>query len=187
MTDGGVPGFVFLAIPKVDPCDADLRDEPMTLVNLKSDVAAKQAFVEVLLREGFEDARITGGPADITAFRDGEVHYFEIKYTAQAYQYFGAATLTEWEAALDYESRFWFVIASKQGSSWIFQRYTPEEFMNFCSIPPFKIFFHIGMERTGVREKGRPTKKVLLTRERIAQLVELYRRFRAERVDGTNR
>jgi Holliday junction resolvase len=159
----------------------------MTQVNLKSDVAAKLAFVEVLLREGFEDARVTCSPADITALRDGEVNYFEIKYTAQAYQYFGAATLTEWEAALNHESRFWFVIASKQGSSWFFQRYTPEEFMNFCSIPPFKIFFHVGMETTGARKKGRPTKKVLVSRERIAELVELYRRFRSERVDGTTR
>ena len=67
-------------------------------VNEKSDVDAKAAFVEELVRRGFDGVRVTGDPADITAFRAGLIHYFEIKYTAQPTQYFGAATLTEWEA-----------------------------------------------------------------------------------------
>ena len=56
MTDSGVPRFVSLAIPESDLCNTDLQGSPMTQVNLKSDVAAKQTFVEVVLREGFERA-----------------------------------------------------------------------------------------------------------------------------------
>src|SRR5437773_12401683 len=43
---------------------------------------------------------ITGSPADITATKGGETFYFEVKFTRQGASYFGAATLTEWDAAL---------------------------------------------------------------------------------------
>lgn len=62
--------------------------------NLKSDVAAKEAFRDELLRRGFDAARITGSPADITATKGGETFYFEVKFTRQSASYFGAATLT---------------------------------------------------------------------------------------------
>ena len=68
--------------------------------NLKSDVAAKEAFRDELLRRGFDAARITGSPADITATKGGETFYFEVKFIRQGASYFGAATLTEWDAAL---------------------------------------------------------------------------------------
>ncbi len=112
-------------------------------INIRSDVEAKRAFVAMLLNEGFDEARVTGTPADVTAVRNGQIYYFEIKYTIQEDEYFGAATLTEWEAALTFEDHFWFVVASKPGPSWVFRRFTPGEFMTYCSIPPFKIFFHI--------------------------------------------
>jgi hypothetical protein len=67
------------------------------VTNAKSDINAKEAFIEELLRRCSDEARVTGSPADITARRGPDVFYFEIKYTAQDSQYFGAATLTEWE------------------------------------------------------------------------------------------
>src|SRR5438034_11523356 len=77
--------------------------------NAKSDVAAKKAFIEVLMKRGFESATVTQSPADVTASRHGQTYYFEVKYTSRPKAYFGAATLTEWEAALAHEDRFRFV------------------------------------------------------------------------------
>src|SRR5690349_10124314 len=102
-------------------------------VNLKSDVRAKAAFVAELVRRGFT-ARVTGRPADVTAVRNGETFYFEIKYTSKSDRYFGAATLTEWEAALQHEGRFRFVIATETTKGWQFVEYTPEEFAKYSYI-----------------------------------------------------
>ena len=93
--------------------------------NLKSDVAAKEAFRDELLRRGFDAARITGSPADITATKGGETFYFEVKFTRQGASYFGAATLTEWDAALKSEERFTFVVAFLRDDGWAFHEYTP--------------------------------------------------------------
>jgi hypothetical protein len=149
-------------------------------INAKSDVNAKQAFIEELLRRGFDEARVTRSPADITARRGDETFYFEIKFTAQNNQYFGAATLTEWEAALRHEERFWFVVAARRDDEWIFHEYTPAEFMQFSYIPPFKIFFNVvvGMEKAvGAKQGGR---RVQLTRKRIGEMVGLYEQFRVK-------
>ena len=97
--------------------------------NLKSDVRAKEAFRDELLRRGFETAQITGTPADITATRGGETYFFEIKFTRQGKSYFGAATLTEWEAVLRNEDHFWFVVAFVRGEAWVFHEYSPSQFM----------------------------------------------------------
>jgi Holliday junction resolvase len=150
------------------------------VINAKSDVGAKEAFIEGLLRRGFDEARVTGSPADITARRGTEVYYFEIKYTAQDSLYFGAATLTEWEAALAYEDRYRFVVATKRDGFWTFHEYTPAEFMEFSSIPPFKIFFHVAVGQEKATQARRGSKRVQLTRERVVQMVELFKRFRSE-------
>ena len=150
------------------------------VVNAKSDVNAKEAFIEELLRRGFDEAKVTGSPADITARRETEVYYFEIKYTAQDSQYFGAATLTEWEAALAHEGRYRFVVAMKRNGFWIFHEYTPAEFLESSYIPPFKIFFNVAIGREKATQAKRGIKRVQLTRERVVQMVELYRRFRSK-------
>jgi uncharacterized protein DUF3883 len=149
-------------------------------INAKSDVGAKEAFFEALLARGFEEARVTGSPADITAHRGAEIYYFEIKYTAQDSQYFGAATLTEWEAALAHEERYRFVVATKRDGFWTFHEYTPAEFMEFSSIPPFKVFFHIAVGQEKAAQARRGNKRVQLTRERLVQMVELFTRFRSK-------
>jgi hypothetical protein len=147
-------------------------------MNPKSDVDAKHAFVAELLRRGYDDARVTRSPADITARRGKDTYYFEVKFTAQEAQYFGAATLTEWEAALEHEGRYWFVVACKRNGVWIFHEYSPTEFLEFSSIPPFKIFFNIGVGHYKAVQIQRETKRVRLTRERISQMVELFKLFR---------
>lgn len=146
--------------------------------NSKSDVLAKAAFIEVLLKRGFSSARVTKAPADITATRDDETYYFEVKYTAREAQYFGAATLTEWEAALRFEDRFRFVTAALRNGTWIFHEYTPSEFMEFSYIPPFKVFFNVDVGEAKSTAAKRGTKRVQLTRGRIAQMIALFSDFR---------
>ena len=66
----------------------------------KSDVKAKEAYINFLLSHGFDEANVTARPADITARKNGETYYFEIKKTSKEKLYFGAATLTEWSEAV---------------------------------------------------------------------------------------
>ncbi|MBM3359757.1 MAG: DUF3883 domain-containing protein [Betaproteobacteria bacterium] len=150
------------------------------VVNAKSDVAAKEAFVAELRYRGFEEVRVTGSPADVTARRGTEVYYFEIKYTAQVSQYFGAATLTEWEAALAHEERYWFVVATNRDGAWAFHEYTPAEFMEFSYIPPFKVFFNVAVGQGKSTLAKRGNKRIQLTRERVVQMVELFKAFRSQ-------
>jgi hypothetical protein len=148
------------------------------LTNRRSDVPAKQAFIEALAERGFR-AKVTSAPADITAEYAGERYYFEIKFTNQASRYFGAATLTEWEAALGHANHFFFVTAQQHPSGWVFHEYTPDEFMAFSTIPPFKVFFQIpvGASRAVLPPPAR-SRTVRLTRNRVERMVELYSRWR---------
>lgn len=154
------------------------KDMPVQKANLKSDVNAKVAFIEELHSRGFDSAKITRSPADITATKNGRTFYFEIKYTTQSKAYFGAATLTEWEAALHNEDCYYFVVASKRDGVWYFHEYTPTEFIEFSTIPPFKAYFNVdvNLERD-VRPRGN-TKSVRLTRERIEKMCNLFNSFR---------
>jgi hypothetical protein len=149
------------------------------IFNAKSDLSAKDAFIQELLRRGFDEARVTGSPADITARKGTEVYYFEIKFTTQDKQYFGAATLTEWRAALIHEDRYRFVIATMRDGFWTFHEYTPAEFMEFSYIPPFKIFFNVAVGKEKATQAKRGNKRVQLTRARVVQMVELFERFRS--------
>ena len=69
--------------------------------NSKSDVKAKEAYVKVLAEEGFKDIEIISTPTDISASKNGTKYFFELKFTNQTEKYFGAATLTEWECAIN--------------------------------------------------------------------------------------
>lgn len=46
----------------------------------RTDVSAKQAFLEKLISEGYQ-AEIKAQPSDIIAEKDGETWYYEIKMT----------------------------------------------------------------------------------------------------------
>jgi len=149
--------------------------------NSKSDVPAKLAFIQhLLLEQGFDEAKITGRPADVTARKGNKVFYFEIKYTAQVANYFGAVTLTEWEMALTCEEHYRFVIAMNSNSNWTFREYTPLEFMRYSYIPPFKVFFNIPVDENRRPLSKSPSRRVQMTRDRMSAMVAIYKKFRSE-------
>ena len=146
-------------------------------MNPKSDVAAKAAFKLHLEERGFEDVRIISAPADIAAKRDGVTHYFELKLTSKTGGYFGAATITEWEAALSDPARFRFVVARQVEGVWHFREYSPEEFIQFSDIPPFKIFFRIPAGgAVPIAKSGKRRRAVMATLENLRCLIQ----FRVE-------
>jgi len=148
--------------------------------NAKSDVPAKLAFIDYLReKRGFDSAEITRSPADVTAVKDGQKFYFEIKYTGKTTAYFGAATLTEWEAALSNESQYRFVIARKDGPSWLFDEYEPKDFMQYSYIPPFKVFFNIPLSSREKRNSTHSTKKVVMTSDRMKLMLDLYKKMKS--------
>jgi len=153
--------------------------EPNRLeVNLKSDVNAKAAYCALLRKRGYVDVKVCSRPADIVAFKGSERHHFEIKFTRRLKHYFGAATLTEWEAAVLNPHRYTFVVAYKLNGAWNFDEYSVEEFMAISSIPPFKIFFRASVPKAApvvVRKKSR---QVAVTLARLQILVKLYGELR---------
>lgn len=147
------------------------------MINKKSDVKAKAAFVKHLQDNGFE-AAVVSKPADIVATKDGETWYFEIKMTKRTDVYFGAATLTEWKQAVTDPDHFRFVVAktNEEESEFEFLEYTPEEFMKFSTIPPFKVYFNINFDGT-VRK---PKKATALTQENIAVMSECFDKIKGK-------
>jgi hypothetical protein len=145
--------------------------------NKKSDVAAKQAFIEELRHRGIA-ARVTASPADVTAMVDGQPNYFEVKYTRRTDNYFGAATLTEWEAAIAHEGRFWFVVAFQRDGKWVFHEYSPDEFMGFSSIPPFKVCFQIPVGAGKAGARARAGRSIRMTRARLVAMSQLFASLR---------
>lgn len=147
------------------------------MINKKSDVKAKAAFVKHLQDNGFE-AAVVSKPADIVATKDGETWYFEIKMTKRTDVYFGAATLTEWKQAVTDPDHFRFVVAktNEEESEFEFLEYTPEEFMKFSTIPPFKVYFNINFDGTVRKTK----KATALTNENLAIMSECFDKIRGK-------
>lgn len=147
--------------------------ESRIMPNRKSDVKAKTEFVKLLQERGFE-AKVVSSPADIMANKDGNTWYFEIKMTKRADVYFGAATLTEWKQAMANPEYFRFVVAKtdEAESAFEFIEYTPAEFMEFSTIPPFKVYFNIDFENTSKRKNTRKATK--LTKENFKLMNECY-------------
>ena len=139
----------------------------------------------VLRQSGYERVEITASPADITAFSEGQRYYFEIKSTSKKDIYFGAATLTEWEAAIKYPDTYSFVVARIKDGRWEFINYTPDEFMEYSTIPPFKVYFNIPVDNgkakpPSARNHQRKRRAVMLTKERIDQMIKLFRMFKSQ-------
>lgn len=148
------------------------------MANKKSDVKAKAEFVKVLEDRGFE-AMVVSSPADIMAVKDGQTWYYEIKMTKKTDNYFGAATLTEWKQAFADPEHFRFVVAktNEEESEFEFIEYTPEEFMSFSTIPPFKVYFNINLDGKG--RKARKAKKTnALTKENLAVMSECFEKIK---------
>ena len=150
----------------------------MARKNKKSDVNAKQAYKLHLENNGYEDVKIIGSPSDIKAQKDKQTYYFEIKMTKQTQTYFGAATLTEWVQALKTPDHFKFVIAKtdEDEKDFSFEEYTPFEFMEHSTIPPFKIFFNINLNGKTNNRKRRTA--IQLTKETMELLTQLHNKMR---------
>lgn len=146
--------------------------------NSKSDVAAKAAFCRWLLARGYSDARPAASPADVVAHKDGQCWLFEVKFTRARNVYFGAATLTEWAAAAADPEHFRFVIAYERNGTWQFDCYTPEEFMAFSSVPPFKIYFNVPLDGRAARERSEHSTKIHLTKDRLRRLTQQFDELR---------
>ena len=147
-------------------------------MNPKSDIPAKAAFVRNLKSKGFDDIKTPRAPADITAFLQGKKYYFEIKYTKAIGNYFGAATLTEWEAALKHSRRFKFVIAEERNGRWHFQEYTPKEFIRFSYVVPFKIYFNVPIGSGKASAPSNKSRRISLTPSRAREMMDFFAKLR---------
>jgi len=148
----------------------------------KLDIPAKLAFIEKLLAEGYDTAEIKARPADIIATRGGVTWYYEIKLTDHEDRCFGAATLTEWEQAFKTPETYRFVIAiRKPDQSFEFRIFTPAEFMQFSTIPPFKVYFNIDLDGRHTRKKGGKQSAISLTEANFQKMNALFKRMKEER------
>lgn len=109
----------------------------------RSDIIAKKYFAQFLKTKGYDEVWLTSSPTDVKASKNGEDWYFELKMTSEQKSYFGAATETEWNQAYKDPTHFRFVVVQKNGDTYRFVQYTPEEFEKFSTIPPFKVYFNI--------------------------------------------
>lgn len=142
--------------------------------NKKSDVKAKAEYVEYLKANGYCNPKVIASPADITAEKNGNTWYFEIKKTSQENKYFGAATLTEWIQALKDPDHFRFVIARESNEEkFDFFEYTPSEFMEISSIPPFKVFFNVDFRKETQTSPGK-SGAIKATKDRINYLSKVF-------------
>jgi hypothetical protein len=88
---------------------------------------AKNAYKTKLEKDGYKNVMIISTPADISAFKDGKEHYFEIKASASKGE-FGASTETEWKSAFEKGDCYSFVFAFEdKDGSWEFYYPTKEE------------------------------------------------------------
>ena len=143
--------------------------------NKKSDVKAKQALKKELESKGiYSSVSIIGSPADIVAIKEDEKFYFEIKMTKEKGKCFGAATQTEWMEAIKNPKNYKFVIAktNEEETEFEFLYFTPEEFMEFSIIPPFKVYFNIDLEN--INKKSKRIKSIPLTENRLLELNKAF-------------
>ncbi len=144
----------------------------------RTDVLAKQAFLEKLITEGYT-AEIKAQPSDIIAEKDGETWYFEIKMTEKTDSCFGAATLTEWEQAFKTPNRYRFVIAIKgENDTFTFREFTPAEFMQYSTIPPFKVYFNLSLTGELKRKHRKKNGAVQFTEDNFNDMLALYKKFK---------
>lgn len=143
----------------------------------RSDAGANEAFIKELQGDGYE---IIGRhhPVDITAAKDGETFYFEIKKTSKPNRMFGAATFTEWEQALKHPNHFWFVLAKEiNENEFEFIKVTPEIFMKYSTIPPIKVYFNIHIDEIfgEVKAKTRNNRSAIeMSEEKFKVLSNAY-------------
>jgi hypothetical protein len=151
------------------------------MANKKSDVKAKKAFCDELLKRGYDTAEVVSSPADIRATKDEVEWFFEIKMTRRDDDYFGAATETEWAKAFEDPEHYRFVVAQtdENDSFFKFIEFSPEEFMRGCTIPPFKIYFDVNMVTGRMQDRSKSMRATALTKERFEHLHEAYKSLKS--------
>ena len=147
-------------------------------MNKKSDNKAKNAYKKYLEKKGFYDVKIVSSPSDIIAKKGGKIYYFEVKMTKRKRIYFGAATLTEWMQAFKTPDNFKFIIAitNDNEDSFDFIEYTPKEFMEYATIPPFKIYFNVNLKDKTLLKKRRSA--IPLTKKTMKLLTNLFEKLK---------
>ena len=144
----------------------------------RSDDRAKGAFISKYLigKMGYsiDDIGIIQAPADIKVTKGGKTTYYEIKSTIQEEKYFGAATITEWRAALEHPDNYYFVVVIEKEKleDFNFLIFTPDEFLEYSTIPPFKVYFNINL--TDLNKKTNHKTAIGATRENLRKLIEYY-------------
>jgi hypothetical protein len=92
---------------------------------------------------------------------------------------FGAATLTEWEQAFKTPDRYRFVIAIKgENDTFTFREFTPAEFMQYSTIPPFKVYFNLNLLGETRRKRRKNNGAVISSEERFKEMLALYKKFK---------
>ena len=92
---------------------------------------------------------------------------------------FGAATLTEWEQAFKTPDHYRFVIAIKGADdTFTFREFTPAEFMQYSTIPPFKVYFNLDLQGDKSRKRRKKNGAVSLTEQNFQDMLALYKKFK---------
>lgn len=149
--------------------------------NSKSDNEAVAWYSDLLKDDGYQIEKIGNSEADIIAKKDNEQFFFEIKMTKAKVTYFGAATLTEWTKALEHPDNYLFVIIKEENGDFeVVEEFTPRDFMEYSSIPPFKVNFHIKLEK-GKRKPPVRRTAIQFTEQLSIQLRSMYDRLTLDR------
>ena len=146
----------------------------MNNFEFRSDVDAKDALSMHLSDNGYSKIEIVSSPSDIIAFKDNKKYYFEVKKTSRTDKYFGAATTTEWKAALENPETYFFVVCIKGNDDWKFNFYTPQEFLKYSTIPPFKVYFSVPLSK---EEESKPINRktaIQATKENLKVLIKFF-------------
>lgn len=150
-----------------------------------SDVKAKDAF-KCKLKPFGEIIETQDIVADVAAKIGDELFYFEIKKTKQDAEkgtIFGAATVTEWQSAIDNKEHYYFVLAIEQKTEqedkcdFEFYIISPQKFMKYSYVPPFKIDFHIPYKKNAqgeyiFDEPGRCAKTYVISKDKSISFLQ---------------
>ena len=142
------------------------------------------AAVNHLRMIGYSNIRIIHHPVDISADMNGETYWIEVKYSeSKDGKMFGAATITEWECALENPNNFFFLIAHKPGgedndSEWKFVFISPAVFEPFSTVPPFKINFNYDVNNPNHIPNRRSA--LPATEENLKSLIQIFKSMKIE-------
>ena len=146
---------------------------------MPSDKPGVEYAFNYLEGQGYEP-EIIHKPVDIKATKNGEDYWFEVKYTEKHRgQPFGAATLTEWRKALEDPDKFKFLIVNKPGgvaydSEFSCVEVSPEEFMLYSTVPPFKVNFNWPLDESKRKPPNRRSSTIVPTWDTIQRLDQYF-------------